>query len=50
MTLSGDQDMQILGQVKKTAARSKKLIGDLQGLKGRIYSLESDVRHVHDHD
>jgi len=48
MTLSGDQDLQILTQVKKTASRSKKLMGDLQHLKGKIYSLENDVRHVHD--
>lgn len=49
MTLSGDQDMQILTHVKKTASRSKKLIGDLQNLKAKIYSLENDVRHEHDH-
>lgn len=48
MTLSGDQDMQILSQVRKTATRSKQLMGDLQNLKAKIYSLENDVRHVHD--
>ncbi len=41
--------MQILSYVKKTSHNSKKLIGDLQNLKAKIYSLENDVRYVHDH-
>lgn len=47
LSLSGDQDIQILSQVKKTATRSKRLLGDLQNLKAKMYSLENDVRHVH---
>ena len=47
LSLTGDQDMQILTQVKRTAANSKKLVGDLQNLKAAIYSLERDTRNVH---
>eukprot|EP00731_Ephydatia_muelleri_P001126 Em0001g1126a len=47
-TLGGDKDVQILQQVKKTATNSKKLLGDLQQLKAKMYSLENDARHVHD--
>ena len=47
LSLSGDQDMQILRQVKKTASNSKRLVGDLQTLKAKLYSLEYDTRHVH---
>ena len=47
LSLTGDQDMQILTQVKKTASNSKKLVGDLQNLKAKLYSLENDARHVH---
>lgn len=50
ISLTGDQDMQILTQVKKTALNSKKLIGDLQNLKAAVYSLEHDARHVHNHN
>ena len=47
LSLSGDQESQILSQVKKTASNSKKLVGDLQNLKAKLYSLENDARHVH---
>ena len=47
LSLSGDQELQILSQVKKTASNSKKLVGDLQNLKAKLYSLENDARHVH---
>ena len=47
LSLTGDQDMQILTQVKRTAANSKKLVGDLQNLKAALYSLERDTRNVH---
>ena len=40
--------MEILSQVKKTATRSQKLLEDLQHLKSKLYSLEHDVRHVHE--
>ena len=46
MALSGDHDMQILNEVKKTASRSKKLIGQVQNIKSKVYSLENDIRHV----
>lgn len=49
LTLSGDQDMQILKYVKKTSENSKRLMGDLQNLKAKIYSLENDARHIHEH-
>lgn len=47
LSLSGDQEMQILSHVRKTASNSKKLVGDLQNLKAKLYSLENDARHVH---
>lgn len=47
LSLTGDQDMQILTQVKRTASNSKKLVGDLQNLKAALYSLECDARNVH---
>ena len=47
LSLTGDQDMQILTQVKRTASNSKKLVGDLQSLKAALYSLERDARNVH---
>lgn len=43
------QDSQILTYVKSTSKNAKKLIGDLQNLKAKVYSLENDVRHIHDH-
>ena len=48
MGLSGDQDEEVLRAVRRTASNSKKLVGDLQTLKARVYSLENDTRHVHD--
>ena len=47
LSLSGDQELQILSQVKRNALNSKKLVGDLQNLKAKLYSLENDARHVH---
>ena len=47
LSLSGEKDTQILNEVKKTATRSKKLRGDLQHLKAKIYSLDNNVKHVH---
>jgi conjugal transfer/entry exclusion protein len=46
MNFSGEQDIQILSQVKKTAARSKKLTDDLQNLKSKMYSIEKDMRNI----
>ncbi|KAH9494548.1 Coiled-coil domain-containing protein 77 [Bulinus truncatus] len=41
-----DLDMQVLTNVRKTAGRSKKLIGELKNLKSKIYGLENDLRHL----
>ena len=41
--------MEMLAHVKQTAITSKKLMGDLQHLKSKIYSIEKDYRHIHDH-
>ena len=47
MSLSGaDHDMQILNEVKKKASRSKKLMGQVQNMKSKVYSLENDIRRV----
>ncbi len=47
--MGGDQDSEILSYVKSTSKNAKKLIGDLQNLKAKVYSLENNVRHIHDH-
>ena len=49
LTLGDHQDTQILAQVKQTAVRSKRLVEDLQHLKSKVYSIEKDFRHMHDH-
>lgn len=49
LTLNGNQDMEILEHVRKTAKSSKKIVGDLQTLKAKMYSMENSFRHVHDH-
>jgi len=41
-----DIDMQVLKNVRRTAGRSKKLVGELKNLKSKIYGLESDLRHL----
>ncbi|XP_020909424.1 coiled-coil domain-containing protein 77 [Exaiptasia diaphana] len=46
VNIGDDYDEQVLQNVRKTAGRSKKLIGDLHNLKAKIYSLENDIRHV----
>ena len=48
LSLCGDQDMAILGNVRKTAVRSKELVDDLHHLKSKVYQLEDHFRHVHD--
>ena len=48
LSLCGDQDMAILGNVRKTAARSKELVDDLHHIKTKVYQLEDQFRHVHD--
>lgn len=37
---------QMLLDVRKSAARSKHLVGELQLLKGKIHTMENDVRHL----
>lgn len=41
-----DLDMQILRNVRQTAGRSKKLMGDLKNLKAKVYGLENDLKHL----
>ncbi|KAK6995130.1 coiled-coil domain-containing protein 77 [Biomphalaria glabrata] len=41
-----DLDMQVLTNVRKTAGRSKKLVGELKNLKSKLYGLENDLRHL----
>ena len=41
-----DLDMQILRNVRRTAGRSKKLMGDLKNIKSKVYGLENDLRHL----
>ncbi|KAI6645888.1 Coiled-coil domain-containing protein 77-like [Oopsacas minuta] len=48
LSLCGDQDMAILGNVRKTAGRSKELVDDLHDMKTKVYQLEDQFRHVHD--
>ena len=44
--MGDDYDEQVLKNVRKTAGRSKKLVGELHNLKAKIYSLENDIRHM----
>lgn len=48
LSLCGDQDMAILGNVRKTAGRAKELVDDLHHIKTKVYQLEDQFRHVHD--
>ncbi|GFN77385.1 coiled-coil domain-containing protein 77 [Plakobranchus ocellatus] len=41
-----DLDMQVLANVRRTAGRSKKLVGELKNLKSKIYGLENDLKHL----
>ncbi|KAK3776770.1 hypothetical protein RRG08_058520 [Elysia crispata] len=41
-----DLDMQVLANVRRTAGRSKKLVGELKNLKSKVYGLENDLRHL----
>lgn len=40
--------MDMLKDVHHTAARSKKLVSELQHLKTAIHAMEHDTRHMHD--
>ncbi|XP_068714597.1 coiled-coil domain-containing protein 77-like [Montipora foliosa] len=46
VTMGDNYDEEVLRNVRKTAGRSKKLVGELHSLKAKIYSLENDVRHM----
>jgi coiled-coil domain-containing protein 77 len=48
LSLSGNQDTEILSAVKRTTANTRKLLGDLQHLKTKVYGMEKKVLHVHD--
>lgn len=41
-----DEQGQMLLDVRKSAVRSKHLVGELQLLKSKIYAMENDVRHL----
>jgi coiled-coil domain-containing protein 77 len=41
-----DIDMQILRNVRRTAARSNTLMNELKTLKSKVYGLENDLRHL----
>ena len=41
-----DLDMQILRNVRSTAGRSKKIMGELKNLKTKVYGLENDLKHL----
>ncbi|CAL1542850.1 unnamed protein product [Lymnaea stagnalis] len=41
-----DLDMQVLANVRRTAGRSKKLVGELKNLKSKLYGIENDLRHL----
>ncbi len=43
---SDDIDMQILRNVRRTAGRSQKLMGELKSLKAKVYGIENDLRHL----
>lgn len=47
LSLSGDQDTEILSEVKKTTANSRRLLSDLERLKTRVYGMEKQVLRVH---
>lgn len=49
VNFNGDQDVQILSQVKKSAVKSKKLMDNLQNMKSKMYSLEEDMRNICNH-
>jgi coiled-coil domain-containing protein 77 len=42
-------DLDIMAYVKKTAATSNKIMGNLQNMKGKLYTIEKDFRNVHNH-
>ncbi len=41
-----DVDLLILRNVRRTAGRSTHLMGELKGLKAKVYGLENDLRHL----
>ncbi|CAH3024885.1 unnamed protein product [Porites evermanni] len=46
VNMGDDYDEEVLRNVRKTAGKSKKLVGELHNLKAKIYSLENDIRHM----
>ena len=45
----GGSDIDVLKHVHTTAVTSNKLMNELQQMKSKLYSLENNYRHVHDH-
>lgn len=46
VSTTDDIDLQILRNVRQTAGRSQKLMGELKSLKGKVYGIENDLRHL----
>lgn len=46
VSTTDDIDLQILRNVRLTAGRSQKLMGELKSLKGKVYGIENDLRHL----
>ena len=47
LSMSGAQDTEVLSAVKKTTANTRRLLGDLQHLKTKVYGMEKKVLTVH---
>jgi hypothetical protein len=43
-----NEGLQMARDIKQSSSRSKQLIGELQQLKGQVYGMERQVRHLHD--
>lgn len=41
-----DLDLQILKNVRATAGRSKRMMGELKNLKSKMYGIENDLKHL----
>ena len=41
-----DIDLMILRNVRRTAGRSKEMVGELKNLKAKVYGLENDLKHL----
>ncbi|EDO34896.1 predicted protein [Nematostella vectensis] len=46
VNIGDNYDEEVLRNVRRTAGRSKHLVGELHNLKAKIYSIENDIRHM----